>query len=88
MSLLVSVLDRSCVRLASSVEQASEHKTKGLGFKSHVRLTLYLENILYMIIYDIYIYITYRSYDALPYANSPHPQQYVPTFHNSTTKLV
>ena len=60
MSLLVetlTVLDRSCVRLVSSVEQASEHKNKGLGFKSYVRLTLYLEHIMYMIIYDIIYYI-------------------------------
>ena len=28
------------------------------------------------------------SYDAPPHATSPHPQQYVPTFHNSTTKPV
>ena len=37
--------------------QALEHETKGLGSKSHARLTLYLEHILNMIIYDIYIHI-------------------------------
>ena len=37
--------------------QALEHETKGLGLKSHARLTLYLEHILNMIIYDIYIHI-------------------------------
>ena len=36
-------IDPSCVRLASSVEQVSELKSKGIGFKSHVRLTLSLE---------------------------------------------
>ena len=69
MSLLVqtlTMLDCSCVRLVSSVEQASEHKTKGLGFKSHVRLSLYLEHILHMKIYDIFIYVTYRSHHAPP----------------------
>ena len=39
-----------------------------------VLFLLILHNV-YMIIYDICIYITYRSYDAPPYANSPHPQQ-------------
>ena len=53
----MTVLDHSCARLVSSVEQTLEHKTKGRGFKSHVRLTLYIEHILCMIIYDVYIYI-------------------------------
>ena len=34
----LTVLNRSCVRLPSSFEQVSEHKTKGLGFKSHVSI--------------------------------------------------
>ena len=71
----IDCIDRSCVRLASSAEQVSEHKSKGIGFKSHVRLTLCLEYILYMIIYDIYIYSKYISYNAPPYATLPHPQQ-------------
>ena len=62
------------VRLASSVE-VSEHKFKGIDFKSHVSLALYLEYILYMIKYDIYIYSKYMSYNAPPYATLPHPQQ-------------
>ena len=37
--------------------QALEHETKGLGLKSHAILTLYLEHILNIIIYDIYIHI-------------------------------
>ena len=44
----IDVIDRSCVKLASSVEEVSEHKSK--GFKSHVRPTLHLECIVYMII--------------------------------------
>ena len=71
----IDCIGRSCVRLASSVEQVSEHKSRGIGFKSHVRLTLCLEYILYMIIYDIYIYSKYISYNAPPYATLPHPQQ-------------
>ena len=42
----IDCIDRSCVRLASTVEQVSEHKSKGIGFKSHVRLTLCLKYIL------------------------------------------
>ena len=30
----------SCVTLASSVEQSSEHKSRSIGFKSHMRQTL------------------------------------------------
>ena len=71
----IDCIDRSCVRLASTVEQVSEHKSKGIGFKSHVRLTLCLEYILYMIIYDIYIYSKYVSFNAPPYKTLPHPQQ-------------
>ena len=48
----IDCIDRSCVRLASSVEQLSEQKSRGSGVKSHVRLTSCLEYILYMI-YDI-----------------------------------
>ena len=73
MSLLVetlTVLDRYCVRFASSVEQAPEHKSKSVFFKSHVRVTFYLEYILYMIIYDIHIFSKYISYIALLYATS------------------
>ena len=44
----IDVIDRSCVKLASSVEEVSEHKSK--GFKSHVRPILHLECIVYMII--------------------------------------
>ena len=71
----IDCIDRSCVRLASSVEQVSEVKSKGIGFKSHVILTLCLEYILYMVIYDIYIYSKYISCNAPPYAILPHPQQ-------------
>ena len=42
----IDCIDHSCVRLASSVEQVSELKSKGIGFKSHVRLTVCLEYIL------------------------------------------
>ena len=70
----IDCIDRSCVRLASSIEQVSEHKSRGIGFRSHVRLTLCLEYILYMI-YDIYIYSKYISYNAPPYATLPHLQQ-------------
>ena len=48
----IDCIDCSCVRLASSVEQVSEHKSRGSGVKSHVRLTSFLEYIVYMI-YDI-----------------------------------
>ena len=68
----IDCIDRSCVRLASSAEQVSEHKSKGIGFKSHVRLTLCLEYILYMIIYDIYTYGKYILCNAPPYATLPH----------------
>ena len=71
----IDCTDRSCVRLDSSVEQLSEHKSKVIGFKSHVRLILCFEYILYMIIYDIYIYRKYISYNAPPYATLPDPQQ-------------
>ena len=71
----IDCIDRSCVRLASSVEQLSEHKSRGIDFKSHVRLTLCLEYTLCMIIYDIYIYSKYISYNTPPYATLPHPQQ-------------
>ena len=71
----IDCIDRSCVRLVSSVEQVSEHKYKGIGFKYHVRLTLCLEYILYMIIYDIYIYSKNISYKAPPFAMLSHPQQ-------------
>ena len=37
------VLDHPCVRLASLVRRASERKSEGREFKSHVRLTLYLK---------------------------------------------
>ena len=84
----IDCTDRSCVRLDSSVEQLSEHKSRVIGFKSHVRLTLCLEYILYMIIYDIYIYSKYISYSAPPYATLLHPQQEVPRFHNSARNLV
>ena len=70
----IDCIDRSCVRLASSVEQVSEHKSRSIGFKSHVRLTLCLEYILYMI-HDIYICSKYISNNAPPYAMLPHPQQ-------------
>ena len=62
----------SFVRLASSVEQAPEHKSKGIGFKLHVRLNLCLEHILCVIIYDMYIYSKYISYNAPPYGTLPH----------------
>ena len=39
------------------LRQALKHETKGLGLKSHARLTLYLKHLLNMIIYDIYIHI-------------------------------
>ena len=52
--LKLTVPDLSYVRLASSVEQASEHKFKSIGFQFHVRLTLCLEHVLY--IYTIYIH--------------------------------
>ena len=39
----IDVIDRSCVKLASSVEQVSEHKSKGIGFKSPVRLIYVLD---------------------------------------------
>ena len=68
----IDCIDRSCARLASSVEQVSEHKSKGIGFKSHVRLTLCLEYILYMIIYDIYTYGKYILCNAPPYAMLPY----------------
>ena len=56
----LTVLDRSCVRLASSVEQASEHKTRvSVCFRSHVRLNIFF--ILYTCIY-IYIYIYICAY--------------------------
>ena len=71
----IDCIDHSCGRLASSVEQVSELKSKGVGFKSHVRLTLCLKYILYMIIYDIYIYSKYISYNAPPYAMLPYLQQ-------------
>ena len=71
----IDCIDRSCVRLASPVEQVSEHKSKGIGFKSHVRLTICLKYILYVIIYDIYIYSKYISYNTTSYAMLPHPQQ-------------
>ena len=64
----IDCINCSCARHASSVEQVSEHKSKGIGFKSHVRLTLSLEYILYMKIYDIYIYGKYIPYNARPYA--------------------
>ena len=51
----IDCIDGSCVRPASSAEQVSEHKSRVIGFKSHVKLTLCLEYILYMIIYDIYV---------------------------------
>ena len=38
----LSTVDHPCVRLASSVVRASERKSVGHGFESHVRLTLYL----------------------------------------------
>ena len=41
---LSTVLDHFCVRLASSFGRASERKSEGRGFESHVRLTLYLES--------------------------------------------
>ena len=84
----IDCIDRSCVRLVSSVEQVSKHKSKGVGFKSHVRLTLCLEYIIYMIIYDIYIYSKCISYNAPPYAALPHPQRLVPRFHNIATNFV
>ena len=67
---------RSCVKLASSGERVSEHKFKCIGFKSHVRLTLCLKYILYMIIYVTYIYSKYISYmcigvSAYPQNTSP-----------------
>ena len=71
----IDSIDRSCVRLASSVEQGSEHRSRGISFKSHVRLTLCLDYIRYMIIYDIYIYIKYISDNAPPYPTLPHLQQ-------------
>ena len=40
----LTVLDHPCVRLASSVRRASEPKSDGRGFESHVRLTLHLES--------------------------------------------
>ena len=52
--LKLTVPDLSYVRLASSVEQASEHKFKSIGFQFHVRLTLCLEHVQY--IYTIYIH--------------------------------
>ena len=52
--LKLTVPDLSYVRLASSIEQASEHKFKSIGFQFHVRLTLRLEHVLY--IYTIYIH--------------------------------
>ena len=60
----IDCIDHSCVRLASSVQQVLELKSKGIGFKYHVILTLCLEYILYMVIYDIYIYSKYISYNA------------------------
>ena len=71
----IDCIDRSCVRLVSSVEQVSKHKYKGIDFKYHVRLTLCLEYILYMIIYDIYIYSKNISYKSPPFAMLSHPQQ-------------
>ena len=53
-----------------------------------MRLTLCLEYILYLIMYHIYIYSNYISYNTPPYATLPHPQQYVSRFHNSATNLV
>ena len=38
------MLDHPCVKLPISVGRASEQKSKGCGFKSHVKLTLYLES--------------------------------------------
>ena len=71
----IDCIDCSCVWLASSVEQVLEHKSKGIGFTSHMRLTLCPEYILYIIIYDIYIYSKYISYNTPPYAMLPHLQQ-------------
>ena len=73
----IECIDHSCVGLAGSVEQVSEHKSIPLGivFKSHVRMTLCLEYILYTVISDMYIYSKYISYNAQPYATLPHPQQ-------------
>ena len=71
----IDCIDCSCVWLASSVEQVLEHKSKGIGFTSHMRLTLCPEYILYIIIYDIYIYSKYISYNAPPYAMLPQLQQ-------------
>ena len=70
----IDCIDRSCVKLASPVEQVSEHKSRDSGFKSHVRLISCLEYILYMI-YGIYICSKFISYNAPPYATLPHPQQ-------------
>ena len=37
-------LNHLCVRFASSVGRASEQRSEGRGFESHMRLTLYLES--------------------------------------------
>ena len=58
MSLLLltsAVPDHPCVRLISSVGKASERKSEGRGFKSHVKLILYLQLKNFCYIY-IYIY--------------------------------
>ena len=39
----IHMLDHPCIKLASSVRRASERKSEGRGFESHVRLLLYLE---------------------------------------------
>ena len=57
-----TVLDYPYIRLARSVGRASERKSEGREFESHVRMTLYLESKnLSTTLNIIYIYIYLRS---------------------------